>query len=201
MASSAFEIPLRRLRSEMAWLCVEFKRAANVPATRQTQLTCEMAVIRMHDSWARFCREIIILSAFGNTITLSGIPLTRSRPDIDTLGSVIPVLLRLKRSSVEPRWANAYACIDAARNLSIRNFSTVVAAIGATNSPADALRHARNFYAHRGKETSKLAISTGNFVSTNYPLIYDLNAYTKGGLTLIESWVKEFDIVAVASIQ
>jgi hypothetical protein len=110
-------------------------------------------------------------------------------------------LLALKRRRWEPRWAHSAACVDAAQKLSIQNLSNVAAALGAINSPAEPLRHIRNFYAHRGMGTSQLAVGTGFFVSSGGPTVFDLNAYTAGGVTVIESWVKGFDAVAYASIQ
>jgi hypothetical protein len=114
---------------------------------------------------------------------------------------VIPVLLALKRKKWEPRWAHSIACVDAAQRLSIQNLSNVAAALGAINSPAEPLRNIRNYYAHRGMDTSRLALGTGYFVGNDGPTVFDLNAYTTGGVTVIESWVKGFDAVAYASIQ
>jgi hypothetical protein len=160
-----------------------------------------MAVIRMHDAWARFCRDLIVLSAAGNTITLGGTALTPSRPDIHNPASVIPILLRMKRWQYEPKWATASIAVDVARSLTIQNLSSVSAALGAANSPAEPLRHIRNYYAHRARGTSRMALRTGYFTSTNAPVVFHLNSYTTGGVTVIESWVKGFDAVAYASIQ
>jgi len=185
----------------MAWLCAEFKKAARVPTNRLSQLACEMTVIRMHDAWARFCRDLIVLSAAGNTITVGGTSLAPSRPDIHNSASVIPILLTVKRWRYEPKWATASIALDAARSLSIQNLPNVSAALGAANSPAEPLRHIRNYYAHRRRETSTLALGTGYFTTNNLPDVIHLNSYTSGGLTVIESWVKVFDAVACASIQ
>jgi hypothetical protein len=121
-----------------------------------------MAVVRLHDSWTRFCRELIVLSAYGNTVTFSGNQISKSNPLITDLASVIPLLmssLYRKPQWSEPRWGTARDCIDAATRLGIQNLSTVAAAIGAANSPGNELRIIRNFYAHRKKETSIKATS------------------------------------------
>ena len=109
MAKCAFEVPLRRLRLEMAWLCAEFKKAASVPTNRQSQLACEMAVIRLYDSWARFCRDAVIISAYGKTTTLSGTELRASSLSTITAKSqVIPVLQStFKKRPHEPDWERA----------------------------------------------------------------------------------------------
>lgn len=200
MSRLAFEAPLRSLRAELVWLSVEFRRTAQSASSRQAQLACEMAVIRMHDAWARFCRELVINSALGNTRTTGGMLLVRSRPDILDRGSVIPVLLSSLRSRWEPKWAHAAASINAGRALNIQNIANVAAALGASNSPAEPVRKIRNFYAHRGKDTSNYALSTGLFTGPQ-PRVFELNNFTTGGVTVIETWVREFDAVAVAAMQ
>src|SRR5260370_15756449 len=90
--TSAFDEPIRRLRLEAAWLEHEFLQAVNNGRHRHTQLTAEMVVIRLHDAWARFCRELIILSAFGHTHTLSGVPLAPCSAAITSRNLVVPTL-------------------------------------------------------------------------------------------------------------
>ena len=108
--------------------------------------------------------------------------LTRSEPDTNSPTSVIPILLGLKRLRWEPKWATAAACIDAAQVLNIQNLTSVSAALGAANSPAEPLRHIRNYFAHRGRGNSTLAMGTGYFTITNAPGVFQLNSYTTGGI-------------------
>jgi hypothetical protein len=203
MSASAFHFPLRRLRTEVTWLQREFIHAAVPPSgDHDKQLACEMSVIRLHDAWARFCRELIILSAFGHTTTLGGVQLKPSHSAISGRHSVVPVLLSTyKRKKTEPRWADAAECIDAAYRLSIMNLSTVAAALGATNSPADEIRRIRNFYAHRKQETAHRAIATNLFSTNSRPASFELARYTNGGYRVIESWTRGLLIVATAAAQ
>ena len=203
MAESSFNVPLRRLRSETEWLRGEFARATSEPHLRSSQLTCEMAVIRLYDSWARFCREAVIISAYGKTKTLGGTHLVSSSlPAITNKSSVIPVLISTFRKSVyEPDWDRADKCIDAGRRLAIRNLSTFSSAIGATNSPANEIRHVRTFYAHRRQGSCANALATNYFPSLRRPIVFRLNDYTAGGDTVIESWVNRLLAIAVAAVQ
>jgi hypothetical protein len=205
MPKCAFEYPLRKFRSEANWLRLEFARSANGPRTAlSSQLVCEMVVVRLHDSWTRFCRELIVLSAYGNTTTLSGNPISKSNPLITDRASIIPLLmssLYRKPQRNEPRWGTARECIDAATRLGIQNLSTVAAAIGAANSPADQLRIVRNFYAHRKKETAINAIGTGHFSHPFHPIVFHLNALASAGMTIMDTWIQGLEAVATAAIQ
>jgi len=202
MADSEFYGPIRRLCSEMSWLREEFFSPSSDQVCRQSQLVCEMVIVRMQDAWARFCRELIILSALGNGETLGGIPLKPSLPVINNRASVIPALLSTyKRRQYEPRWERADECIEAGQRLSILNLPTVSSALGATNSPAEAMRHVRNFYAHRKQGTARNAILTGCFAGSRYPVVFALRSYTTGGGTVLDSWINGLIIVATAAAQ
>jgi hypothetical protein len=198
----AFHDPLRRFYSELAWLKNEFVKAVNDGNSRRTQLCCEMVVIRLHDSWARVCREIVILSALGNTTTLGGSVLSPSPRGISGRTAVIPSLLSTyHKKKYEPKWYDATECIDAAQRLAINNLPNLAAALGATNSPAENIKHVRNFYAHRKEGTSKNALSTGCFSNPLYPAVFELNTHVSGGSTVIETWIDGLTFVVNAAAQ
>ncbi len=182
---------------------VEFLQAVVAGNHRKSQLACEMAVIRLHDAWARFCRELIVLSAFGRTTTLSGVFLPPCNPSIKRHHLVIPALLATpgKGYRFEPRWADATECIKAAQRLAIANFPTISAALAATNSPAENIRRARNFYVHRGKRTAKESGATNLFSNRMRLEVFDLASYTTGNIRVIESWVDSLNLVAIAAAQ
>lgn len=158
--------------------------------------------IRLHDAWARFCREVIVISAYGKTETLSGTPLGTCNPSIKNRGDVVPFLMTLyPHRRQEPSWFSAVDCSDAGNRLGIHNAATVTAALGAANSPANRLRETRNFYAHRKKQTAIKAIAAGNFIGPHSPQIFHLNSYVAGGRTLLESWTDDLIVVATAAVQ
>lgn len=196
---AALSEPIRRLQMELAWLRREFHAASAGARDRHEQLAAEMSVIRMHDAWARYCRELVILSAWGNSTTLSGsiIPaVVRKRSD------VMPTLLSTfaRRKQYEPKWASATECIDAANRLRTANLGTLAAAMGATNSPAEELRHVRNYYAHRRRGAAARAIAC-NVFSGAKPVVFDLSAYKNAGETVLDSWTKGLILVATAASQ
>ena len=201
--TSAFQRPLGRLSSELHWLQDEFLGTSANGRQRGHQLTCEMTVVRLHDAWARFCRELVILSAFGRTVTLSGLPVHPCNASITRCNSVIPYLLATPgpRYRWEPRWADATECIKAATRLSVANLATVSSALAASHSPAEEIRRVRNFYVHRMKRTVQDAVSTGLFPQPMRPDVFELAAYTTGSVRVIESWVSNFVLVATAAAQ
>ncbi len=203
MRRTAFENILRKFTWEAEWLREEFSRFGASTDHRQGHFAGELVVIRLHDSWARFCRELIVLSAYGRTETLGGIRLSTSLPTIKSRGDVVPVLMSLSGGRLnEPKWYASDQCIRAAQRLNIQNLTTVSAALGAVNSPANYLREVRNFYAHRKKQTAEQAIRSGNFTGRHpRTRVFQLNNYTPGGRTVLESWTDDLIAVATAALQ
>jgi len=198
----------RRFLAETAWLLTAFDAGlAGLGSAHALgelhRLSGEMAVVRLHDAWGRFCRELIISSAGCRPFTASGVRLVcppgiRGRPD------VIPFLLNSynKPRTYEPKWAVSHDCLDAAQRIGIANFATVTAAIGSTNSPVEDLRRVRNFFAHRGKWSADEVRSRFSF-PVGSPLTLEALAgqLVPPGITRMESWVNGLRTVAGAAIQ
>jgi hypothetical protein len=109
-----------------------------------------MAIIRLHDAWARYCRELVILSACGNSVTLTGavVPaVIRRRSD------VIPALLGNlhQKKAVRAQMGKRHGMHRRGWTSQYLKSGTMAAALGATNSPAEEIRNVRNYYAHRGE--------------------------------------------------
>lgn len=202
MANLGLRAPLNSFRTEAVWLQNEFLRAAAAAPEDCALLACEMVVVRLHDAWARFCREIVILSAAGGIVTKNGTYLRPSLPAIASRALVIPCLLATyRRRRYEPKWAVASECLDAAQRLRLANLATISAAIGASNSPADRIREVRNFYAHRTRETAARAMAAGYFSRTSKPSVFELASFSAGGRTIIESWISDLDSIADAATE
>ena len=166
------------------------------------RLSGEMSVIRLHDSWARFCRELVIQSAGCKPYTANGIQLPLA-PSIRRKSEVISVLFNTyQRRRFEPKWARPSECIDAARRLNIANLGTVSATIGATNSPAEDLRLVRNFFVHRA-ENSANEIKAKNLLATGIKINLENTAgvIVTPGVTMMESWIIDLRNIAEAAIQ
>jgi hypothetical protein len=148
-----------------------------------------MTLVRLHDSWARNCRDLVIRSACGNTTTLGGAALARSGLVTGGHGSVIPAwLATFKSRATEPKWFDVTECVDAARRLGVGNLAAIAAGLGANTSPADTLRAIRNFYAHRSHRTAREAFRTGLFTSMTID-VFDLAKPARAGLCHVDDWI------------
>lgn len=180
--------PLRSFSAEAAWLSHEFTAGAALK-TDAARLSCEMTLVRLHDCWARNCRDLVIRSACGNTTTLGGATLARSGLVSGGHGSVIPVLLATFRRRVnEPKWFDATECVDAAQRLGVGNLAAIAAGLGANTSPAETLRVIRNFYAHRSHRTAREAFATGLFTSMTID-VFELANPARPGQCHIDDWI------------
>jgi hypothetical protein len=198
----------RRFLAESTWLLVAFDEAlaggkAGAPMSPVHRLSGEMTVIRLHDAWGRFCRELVVSSAACRPLTASGVRLPRP-PGIRGRRDVVPYLLASyrKRRTYEPKWAVAAECLDAAQRIGIANLATVMGAIGSTNSPAEDLRRVRNYFAHRGKwSADQLRYRCTFQVGSQLTLEALAGQLVPPGITRMESWINDLRIVAGAAIQ
>ncbi|MDE1948187.1 MAG: hypothetical protein KGL43_25095 [Burkholderiales bacterium] len=185
---SRLDRPIRRFAQESAWLSHEFGSATK-QRSDTNRLICEMAVVRLHDSWARCCRELIVQSACGRTTTISGTWIDRA-PAVTGEGSVIPALLAtFKSKKSEPKWFDAGECIDSAQRLKVENLTAIAGALGATTSPAEKLRHVRNFYAHRGQYTAREAARHATFTKPQMPDVFELGKLSHPDLSHLDEWI------------
>jgi hypothetical protein len=206
VSSVSLENPFKGFQKESAWIFEEFQKAlialrAKEIGRRRFSLISEMAVIRLHNCWARFCREIILSSAADMPLTSNGAKVSKA-PNIRRRGEVVPLISRLTGNRYEPKWATASKALLAAQRLQISNLATVSAALGAMNSPAEDLRHIRNFFAHRCKGTAD-EIRLLNWFSSNSSMETEalLCANVLGGVTRFESWILGLENVARMAIQ
>ncbi len=152
-----------RFSRKVTYIAAAFRRAAEVAVPRECvdahTLSREAATVFLQDQWNVFCRDLVINSWQGGVTTLGGMDIpVRSGPR--SKADAMRVLRgtytgKLKKAPYwEPKWFDATATIDAARRLGIPNFTSVAAGVGGTPSPLDELRAVRNYFAHRGRDTS-----------------------------------------------
>lgn len=122
-------------------------------------------------------------------MTLGGTWLNAA-PLVTTERSVIPTLLAtFKNRKTEPKWFDATDCIDSAQRLKVENLTPIAGALGATTSPAESLRHVRNFYAHRGEYTAREATKHATFVKPQMPDVFELDRPRHPGLSHLDEWI------------
>lgn len=81
----------------------------------------EMCVVKLSDSWTRFCREVIFLSSSAKPFTISGIRVPLA-PGIRHRIDVLPTLRNTYATKLpknwEPRWGDPSSCINVAKRIS-----------------------------------------------------------------------------------
>lgn len=208
MPSSSLQVPYRQFRKETTSIsdgfhrCMQELTLARAEGTRDflpLRLSGEMAVLRLHDAWARFCREVVFMSASCRPYTLTGNRLPFA-PDITCRRDVMSKLMTVRR--VEPKWYDAMECVTASRQLRISNVSNVSAALIASNSPADEIRVIRNFFAHRGNETASKIRNLSFYRFGKLLTVEELVGETLvSDLYRFDIWVIELANVAEAAIR
>jgi len=166
-------------------------------------LSIEMTIIRLHDAWARFNRELIIMSAAKQPITAGGRIIPRA-DRINTCSDVLPKYFSTftTPNNTEPKWAHPAETIAAARKIGVANYSTIAAALGAVGSPIEELRLARNFFAHKCWDTVRKIRGSGVYPRNQDCKVESIAAVVvPGATTRMEYWIIWLRIVAEACIQ
>ena len=172
----------------------------HTPLTSQ-HFVAELCVIRLHDAWSRFCRELIVTSAYAKPLTAQGNRVPRA-PGVKRRDQVIPEF------PVTYPWYMSERCLDAARRLNVSNYSAISGGIGASflgvsPSTNDQVRLVRNFFAHRHQESASKALEIAR--SLNIPGITHprslVVATAPPGISVFGLWANRLRLMAYLSIQ
>jgi hypothetical protein len=206
MRLSAFNDAIKRFRLENVWLKEHFLAAAAISRDDEfARFSAEMAVIRLHDAWSRYCRELVVVSALGRVQTLGGVYLS---PGLQATNRRQVIHAAVTTTSGKVRWVKwgvATECIDTATRLRIANLNTVATALGATNTASEEVRTVRNFFAHRSRGAREMAVNTNRFPLLRRPNVWELaigGPPASGlGLTTFEIWIDNLEATAEAAAQ
>lgn len=155
------------------------------------------AVIRLHDAWARYCKDLVLVSTAGEVFTTTGRHIKpvggiRSRKEaLALLRSKYPKW-RQRRTVWEPKWFDPRETIEAATLIGVGNLASMGALASAGVATED-LRDCRNFLAHRDARTNRAIDAIRRRVGVPMAMtVEDLaNATVPGGATLFELWCYE----------
>lgn len=150
-------------------------------------------VIRLQALWGEYCRNLIILSARGNALTIGGKPIPPA-PGIAGFAAIRHILGNHFGGGPGTHWDNPGWAIQRANQLNPTNQSQI--RLGLESAPVDKLRLVRNFLVHPNQQTNpryqELAEDLGFSGAAPKEL---LNSSFEGG-TVIESWVADFQLAA-----
>ena len=180
----------------------------HTPLTIQQHSVVELCVIRLHDAWSRFCRELVVTSAYAKPLTAQGDRVPRA-PGVQRRDQVIPKLLATyKKRSQEPYWYLTDQCLDAAGRLKVSNYSAISSGIGISfpdmsPSPNDQVRLVRNFFAHRHQESADKALEIAHNLhipGITHPRSLVI-ATVPPGISVFRMWANRLRLMAYLSIQ
>lgn len=166
--------------------------------------TQEMCVIRLQDAWARFCRELVLMSASEQPLTASGVRLPRSPGIARRIDALNALRTRYSRPPHEPKWYDAQSCLTAAAMLRVANYASISAGLSVTPSPLDDLRDLRNFLAHRTESTALrvCAVAMRNSLSAQLGVLAILaSPSTAVGTCILEHWIRELQTMAQIAVR
>jgi hypothetical protein len=169
------------------------------------QLGREAAVIRLQDRWGSFVRDLILTSYVGNVVTASGNPIPKLMPGLRKATALdhlrITFTGRTKKLPWwEPNWYDAAEAIDAATRLQIGNLAEISAGIGLTPSPLDELRAARNYVAHKNKQSVEKIAPHLRAHPSRASLHAYLQAPVVGGVSRFAAWCIQLDQMALLAV-
>ena len=172
----------------------------------RNQFIRELCVVRLHDAWNRFCRQLIVLSAGARPRTANGVRITRA-PRVRKYEEVIKILISTyHRKTTEPAWHNPTECLDAARRLRVSNYLSINQGLSLSFSgpaPTTQLTAIRNYFAHRNSSTSRrVKTMAQSMFFAGVPIASDIVAsIVQSGTTLFSLWVIRLKQMAHLSIQ
>ena len=206
-------MPYRKFLRETEQLTQVLVTLGHLPSSgwaekEKEKLVAEMCVMCLHDAWARFCRELVVTSAYAEPLTATGTRVPKVQ-GIQRRSQVIPRLLSTyKRRTQEPSWYLARDCIDASSRLQLANHVTISNGIGLSFptlsvSPNDQVRMVRNFFAHKNPDTAREVKQVAR--SLNLPTSDNASGVPTTlippGITAFAFWVNCLRSMAYLSIQ
>jgi hypothetical protein len=165
-------------------------------------------VIEAHATWSSFCRSFFLATAYGGR-DASGSHVLPRRAWLASEDAAITVAVWAVDPSMrgkpgpwqardEPRWHEAPDFRKAISSLGSTNAGTVSAALALAPSSLQQLTTFRNFYAHRGRETSRKAqnIARRHLMKPNRHPTKILNDYPpRRPQSLLAELIDEIDAV------
>lgn len=163
----------------------------------------EIAVIRFHDNWCYFCKELILLSASGRATTYNGVILKKPK-GINSFSDIKRILINeAPKMRNGPNWAITDQCINAAKKLNIENYQAISLSFGATGSPSDDLRIVRNFFVHKSSKEAALKIKSASWYRPHMKLCVEDILFRRmlGGDFVVNFWIDRLLLIAQLAIQ
>lgn len=171
----------------------------NTPVETLIANSRRFLVNRLFHLWGEFCKSLVIASAVGGYVTYYGQTIARA-PNISNKSDIAKVIKRKSLDGPGLRWEDpawTHHRIDELR-LSNRNQLK----LGIASAPYNDLRVVRHFIVHSNAHTRRDFEGLANKYSLFGAEPEDLLLRRiQGGGTILEVWIREFQIAARAAIK
>lgn len=167
----------------------------NVPVSTLLPYSRGYLVNRLFHLWGEFCRHVVTASALGGYKTLNGNKLTGAQ-GISNISDILAIIKEASLSGPGLRWGEPAWTVRKANKIQPVNLQQITLGISAV--PYDEFRRVRNFIIHSNPHTR----SEFDMLATRYSLFGasadDLLLHRlPGGATVMEGWVRDFQIAAL----
>lgn len=152
------------------------------------------SVVNLYERWSGYCRDLILYSASGRGISLSGQRISKAKGFVSYKKSERDIK-RTFRGYFS--WANSGCAIFAAKFLKISNYNNISLAIGSNINPSGDIRIIRNFFAHSNGDCA-VKLKKHSKIYVNGPLSVDNLLFTVDalGVPVYEQWICHFQTIA-----
>ena len=185
----------------------DFLRTPPSPAVRLGGLAVDtllsysrgFLVNRFFHLWSEFCRHVIVVSALGGCRTLSGVNLSNAR-GIESVSDILNASNSHSIAGPGLRWGDPVWTVRKATRIQPANLQQIK--LGVSAVPYDDVRRVRNFIIHRNPHTrsqfDEVAVKYSLIgVSADALLLHRL----AGGATVMEAWIRDFQLAALDAVR
>ena len=152
-------------------------------------------VNRLSHLWGEFCRHVIVASALGGYRTVNGV-LLGSAPQIGSVSDILTVMGVNSMTGPGLNWGDPTWTARRVSRIRPANRNQITLGIG--SAPFDEFRCVRNFVIHSNPHTRSQFDSIAATYSLVHALPEDLLLHRlPGGATVMENWVKKFQMAAL----
>ena len=190
---------LCRFRKRMHFIEITLQEAINLSPHLRNQIAV-YSVSELQLAWAQFCKDLIISSAYSNGISFTGKQIQRVSGVKSIRAAKTLISDATPTKTHGPTWHDPKEVINLAHRLNLDNRSTITASLGVTGLPTKELKSLRDYFMHPTKNTADIVRRYR--WGTKFPLHhrYELISQpTRGGSSLIKSWMQQLSLVAELS--
>ena len=157
-------------------------------------------VIRLQHLWGEFCRELLVRSAFGGSVTRTGQTLPRAA-EMRHIADIRCAMSLKEFSGPRNNWENPVFTIGKAELLQVANRSNMDLGLGSVSVELESIKSVRNYLTHPNERTNRRYAQLVKEFGFE-PLSPDqfLTQRLVGGDTVLEYWLSTLNRAAWTAV-